>query len=104
VIGTPFDFQGFPLSSKNRSSRSKRTAKSFSSTRARALGAPARRAADTHSVRGSVVYAEVTPIEKEVVVAREIYASCEEAIRHSLDNLRLEGEIESDKLTGASRA
>ena len=52
-------------------------------------------------MRGGVVYREVTPVEKEVVVAREIYRSCEDAIRQSLDNLRREGEIDSQKLTGA---
>ncbi|HEV7394660.1 MAG TPA: HD domain-containing phosphohydrolase, partial [Burkholderiales bacterium] len=52
-------------------------------------------------VRGSTIYAEVTPVEKEVVIAREIYKSCEEAITHALENLHAEGEIDSQKLTSA---
>ena len=53
------------------------------------------------SMLGSTVYTEVNPVEKEVVVAREIYASCEEAIRRSLEDLRAGGKMDSDKLTGA---
>src|SRR5207253_4095241 len=39
--------------------------------------------------------------EKEVVVAREIYRSCEEAVTQAMDNLRLAGDIDSQQLTGA---
>jgi HD-GYP domain-containing protein (c-di-GMP phosphodiesterase class II) len=52
-------------------------------------------------LRGNVVYKEVTSVEKEVVVAREIYKSCEDALQQSLENLRFKGEIDSEKLTGA---
>ena len=101
-LGTPFDFQGFPISSQEQIESLKSYCKVvFVDPEREQWVPPPRRATDSESVRGSVVYTEVTPVEKEVIVAKEIYASCEEAIRHSLDNLRLEGEIDSDKLTGA---
>ena len=50
---------------------------------------------------GSTVYTETTPVEREVVVARGIYESCEQAIRHSLEDVRAGGKMDSDKLTGA---
>ena len=101
-LGTPFDFQGFPLSSEEQIESLKSYCKVvFVDPEREQWTPPERRAADSASVRGSVVYTEVTPIEKEVVVAKEIYSSCEEAIRHSLNNLRIEGEIDTEKLTGA---
>ena len=100
--GTPFDFQGFPITSQGQIDSLKSYCKVvFVDPEREQWSAPQRRPADTPSVRGSVIYTEVTPIEKEVIVAKEIYSSCEEAIRHSLDNLRLEGEIDTEQLTGA---
>jgi HD-GYP domain-containing protein (c-di-GMP phosphodiesterase class II) len=119
-LGTPFDFQGFPLTSEDQIDALKAHCKSVYvdperehwvahaqvvSGRPQTRPAPAppapppRKAAQP--LRGSVVYKEVTSVEKEVVVAKEIYKSCEEALQHSLDNLRFQGEIDAEKLTGA---
>ena len=85
-----------------RSSRSRSIARSvFVDPEREAWTPDPRRAGCSSRCAGSVVYREVTPVEKEVVVAREIYKSCEEAIQQSLDNLRFHGEIDSQKLTGA---
>lgn len=101
-LGTPFDFQGFPLTSEEQVESVRSYCKVvFVDPEREQWTPPLRRAADLRGVRGSMIYTEVTPIEKEVIVAKEIYSSCEEAIRHSLDNLRLEGEIDSEQLTGA---
>jgi HD-GYP domain-containing protein (c-di-GMP phosphodiesterase class II) len=100
-IGTPFDFQGFPLTSEDQIASIKVYCKSVYVDPEREVWAPARRALSVEPVRGSVVYKELTPVETEVVAAREIYKSCEQAIQQSLDNLRFEGEIDSEKLTGA---
>src|SRR5438552_14997479 len=101
-LGTPFDFQGFPLTSEAQIEQLKSFCKIVFVDPEREKWVPGkRRPVDPKAIRGSVVYTEVTPVEKEVVVAKEIYSSCETAIRQSLDNLRLEGEIDSEKLTGA---
>src|SRR5581483_76570 len=101
-LGTPFDFQGFPLTKQDQIDQLKSFCRVVYVDPEREKWVPgARRPIDHNTLRGSVVYKEVTPVEKEVVVAKEIYASCEQAIRHSLDNLRVQGEIESQQLTGA---
>jgi HD-GYP domain-containing protein (c-di-GMP phosphodiesterase class II) len=99
---TPFELQGFPLTSDEQIQSLKVYCKSVYIDPERETWAPPqRRSADLLGVRGSTVYHEVTPVEKEVVVAREIYKSCEDAIQQSLDNLRFHGEIDSEKLKGA---
>ena len=100
-IGTPFDFQGFPLISDEQIQSIKVYCKSVFVDPEREVWTPSARRSGGQDVRGSVVYREVTPVEKEVVVAREIYKSCEDAIQQSLDNLRFHGEIDSQKLKGA---
>src|SRR5690606_28422969 len=62
---------------------------------------PERRRGPDHALKGPMLYREVTPVETEVVVAKEIYKTCEDAIQQSLDNLRFEGEIDTQNLTGA---
>ena len=100
-LGTPFDFQGFELTSDDQIKSLKVYCKTVFVDPERERWTPGARRPETQQVLGSVIYKEVTPVEKEVVVAREIYKSCEEAIRQSLDNLRFHGEIDSQKLTGA---
>src|SRR5688500_18089329 len=80
-IGTPFDFQGFPLTSEDQIASIKVYCKSVYVDPEREVWAPGRRALSVEPVRGSVVYKELTPVETEVVAAREIYKSCEEAIQ-----------------------
>ena len=100
-LGTPFDFQGFQLTSEDQISSLKAYCKTVFVDPERERWTPGARKAPAQQVLGSVIYKEVTPVEKEVVVAREVYKSCEEAIQQSLDNLRFQGEIDSQKLTGA---
>jgi HD-GYP domain-containing protein (c-di-GMP phosphodiesterase class II) len=106
-LGTPFDFQGFPLTHENQIDQLKEYCQLVYVDPERMTWAPPplpkRKPVVVvqEPVRGSTIYAEVTPVEKEVVVAREIYKSCEEAITHALENLHAEGEIDSQKLTSA---
>jgi HD-GYP domain-containing protein (c-di-GMP phosphodiesterase class II) len=106
-LGTPFDFQGFPLTHENQIDQLKSLCRIVyvdpdRVTRAIVPAPAARRKPPSPApVRGTTVYTELTPIEKEVVIAREIYKSCEQAITHAIENLRVEGEIDSEKLTGA---
>ena len=102
-LGTPFDFQGFPLTTQDQINELKVYCKSVyvdPEREAWKAGTPRKRTGPK-PLRGDVVYKEITPVEEEVVVAREIYGSAEVALRQSLEMLRLEGEIASEKLTSA---
>lgn len=100
-LGTPFELQGFPLTSNEQIQSLKVYCKTVFIDPDREQWAPPARSAAAQGVRGSVEYREITPVEKEVIVAREIYKSCEIAIQESLDNLRTEGELDSEKIAGA---
>ncbi|MGZ8230310.1 MAG: HD-GYP domain-containing protein [Burkholderiales bacterium] len=99
-LGTPFDFQGFPITSDEQIEEIKRYCSVVYVDPEREEWTPERRK-DALSVLGTTVYHEVTPVEKEVVVAKAIYKSCEEAMQHALDTLRREGEIDPARLTTA---
>ena len=100
-LGTPFELQGFPITSDEQIKSLKVYCKFVFVDPDREVWTPERRRRAALQVRGSVIYPEVTSVETEVLIAKEIYQSCEVAIRQSLDNLRFEGEIDSQKLTGA---
>src|SRR4051794_4099804 len=96
-LGTPFDFQGFPLTSKEQIEQLKQYCEIVYIDPDRVRWTPEpRKAAE---VRGTTIYEEVTPVEKEVIAAKDIYESCEEAMRKALDSLRLHGEIDLAKLS-----
>ena len=100
-LGTPFDFQGFPLTAQEQIDQLKTYCKFVYVDVERERWKPTKRTGAAPSIRGSVIYTELTPVEKEVVVAREIYHSCETSLQTSLENLRADGEIESNQLTEA---
>lgn len=99
-LGTPFDFQGFPVTSRDQIDQLRQYCKIVYIDPEREPWTPERRKAAL-SVLGSTVYQEITPVEKEVLVAREIYASCEQAMQQALDALHSHGEIDPQKLTSA---
>jgi HD-GYP domain-containing protein (c-di-GMP phosphodiesterase class II) len=101
-LGTPFDFQGFPLTSADQIEQLKQYCKVVYVDPERERWTPEmRRASLVSSVMGSTVYNEVTPVEKEVIVAKDIYRSCEDAMQAALESLRGQREIDSQKLAGA---
>src|SRR3954468_724124 len=101
-LGTPFDFQGFPLTSAEQIDQIRQYCKIVYVDPERERWTPELRKAHlTSSVMGGTVYKEVTPVEREVIIARDIYRSCEEAMQTALAGLRSHGEIDSHKLTGA---
>ena len=53
------------------------------------------------AVRGTVVYKEVTPVEYELNVAKEVYFACERSVEASLESARTAGELDSKPLTSA---
>jgi HD-GYP domain-containing protein (c-di-GMP phosphodiesterase class II) len=99
-LGTPFDFQGFPLTSEEQIEQLRRYCTIVYIDPEREPWTPERRKVAL-GFRGTEVYTDVTPVESEVVAARDIYRSCEVAIQHSLEGLRSHGEIDSQKLTAA---
>src|SRR6185503_6235279 len=100
-LGTPFHFQGFPLTAQDQIDQLKAYCKFVYVDVEREQWKPTKRSGASTSIRGTVVYTELTPVEKEVVVAREIYHSCEASLQNSLENLRADGEIDSQRLTEA---
>jgi HD-GYP domain-containing protein (c-di-GMP phosphodiesterase class II) len=99
-LGTPFDFQGFPLTSNEQIAQLRKYCEIVYIDPEREPWSPERRKAAL-GLRGNAVYAEVTPVEKEVVTARDVYQSCEVAIQHALEGLRSHGEIDPQQLTSA---
>jgi HD-GYP domain-containing protein (c-di-GMP phosphodiesterase class II) len=101
-LGTPFSFQGFPISSPQDTEQIRRYCKVVYVDPEREQWAPGQQK-EPDSSRGTPLYHDrnLTPIEQEVVVARAIYKSCEEALHHSLETLRNEGQIDTARLTVA---
>ena len=101
-LGTPFSFQGFPISSPQDTEQIRRYCKVVYVDPEREQWAPGQQKGPDSS-RGTPLYHDrnLTPIEQEVVVARAIYKSCEEALHHSLETLRNEGQIDTARLTVA---
>src|SRR6187549_818112 len=77
-LGTPFDFQGFPITAADQIESLKSFCKIVFVDPERDVWTPERRRKAAGQLRGSVIYSEVTPVEKEVIVAKEIYSSCED--------------------------
>lgn len=99
-LGTPFGFQGFPITSPAEIEELRRYCKIVyvDPTRERWTAQGRRQPAP---MRGFTVYPNVVPVETEIPVAKAIYRSCEDALRHSLDTLRREGQVEPARLTAA---
>ena len=100
-LGTPFDFQGFPVTSDEQIELLKRHCKTVAVDPEREQWRPEPPADQDGALLGSVVYEEVTPVESEVVVAREIFKSGEEAIKESFESFRRTGDIDVPRMTAA---
>jgi len=105
-LGTPFPFQGFPVTSTDQIAALKQHCKTV-------FVDPERDTSDGRgegpeltetSLLGSVVYAEVTPVEKELPVAREIYSDFEKNIQMTFDKLRVTEELDLESLKGPVRS
>ena len=55
----------------------------------------------TQAIRGTAVYKEVTPVEQELVVAKEVYSAVQLSIEASLESVRITGELDPKPLTSA---
>src|SRR5580658_1476165 len=102
-LGTPFVFQGFPITSERLIEEVKKRCKTVFIDVERQWtedddDGPSE---PQQSVRGTVVHPEVTPVETEVIVAKEVYSACEQAVKTSFDTLRATGDLDPEPLTVA---
>jgi len=105
-LGTPFLFQGFPITSADQVEALKKHCKTVFIDLERDTSDDRH---DGHelteeSLVGSVVYAEVTPVEKELVVAREVYSAFDASIETAFEKLRVEGELDLEPLKESVRS
>ena len=102
-LGTPFDFQGFPVTSEDQIDALKKYCKLVFVDADKEVANDSQRGQDIDekTLRGTVVYPEITPVEKELSVANELYSACEESVRKSIETLRLEGELDPKPLKNA---
>jgi HD-GYP domain-containing protein (c-di-GMP phosphodiesterase class II) len=97
-LGTSFAFQGFPVTSSDEidSLRSCCTDVYVDVERDRSASAQAHA-----TLRGSAVYGEELPLEKELETARDIYGACQETLRELVRQLESELDIDTTLLAAA---
>ena len=105
-LGTPFPFQGFPVTSADQIAALKQHCKTvvIDLERDTSDGPHDRNGLTETSLLGSVVYTEAASIEKELPVARAIYSDFEETIRTTFDKLRAAEELDLESLKGPVRS
>ena len=97
---TSFPFQGFPITSAEQIEQLKSYCKKvYVDPEREQHNAEARRVVPLMPERQ--IYSEVVPVEQELPIAKEIYRSCEDALRHLIVTVRTEGEIDARALTSA---
>jgi HD-GYP domain-containing protein (c-di-GMP phosphodiesterase class II) len=97
-LGTSFAFQGFQLNSPEEIDSLRSYCTNVYVDPERDKTAPARPAAP---LRGSTVYENELPLEKEFAAARDIYARCQEALLEVFQQLEHEGDIDTTLLNEA---
>ena len=105
-LGTPFPFQGFPLTSDEQIDELKKHCKTVEIDLDRGLwdDAPRPQSAEQLSARGSTVYPEVTSVEQELAAAREVYSALEANIKGCLESIQADGTFEPEPLKIAVRS
>jgi len=99
-LGTPFPFQGFPITSAHQVDALKLHCKTvfIDLERGTSNGQRNGNGLTADTLLGSVVYAEAAPVEKELAVAREVYSAFEAGIEAVFDKLRVTGELDIEPL------
>lgn len=105
-LGTPFPFQGFPLTSDEQIDELKKHCKTVEIDLDKALwhDAPRPESAEQLSVRGTTVYPEVTSVEQELAAAKHVYSALEDSIKSCLESIHAEGTFEPEPLKIAVRS
>ena len=96
-LGTPFLFQGFPITSDEQIAEVKQHCKSVFIDLERDASADGK----GQGIRGTTVYKDFTPVEQELVVAKEVYSAVEKSVEVSLESVRTTGELDAKPLTSA---
>jgi HD-GYP domain-containing protein (c-di-GMP phosphodiesterase class II) len=97
---TSFPFQGFPITSREQIEQLRSYCKNVYVDPEREEHKPeARRTVVSMPERQ--IYTDSVPVEQELPIAKEIYRSCEDALRHLIVTVRSEGEIDARALTSA---
>ncbi|HEX2829027.1 MAG TPA: HD domain-containing phosphohydrolase [Burkholderiales bacterium] len=101
-LGTSFAFQGFQVNSPEEieSLRSYCTNVYVDPERDRNSGREPRSA----PLRGTAVYDNQQPLEKEFAAARDIYARCQDTLHELIRHLRSDGDIDATLLSEAVRS
>jgi HD-GYP domain-containing protein (c-di-GMP phosphodiesterase class II) len=103
-LGTPFVFQGFPITSERLIDEVKKRCRTVFIDVERQWtedDAECDPGAPQKSVRGPVIYKDATPVETEIFVAKEVYSACEKAVKTSFDTMRATGDLDPEPLTVA---
>lgn len=100
-LGTPFDFQGFLVTSDTQIQAIKAFCATVFVDPEREHDVAPQRRESALQIRGPVVYQELTPVETEVVNARAIYQTCEGAAQQSFETVRRDGTIDPQIVTSA---
>ncbi len=99
-LGAPFLFQGFPITSAKQIDALKQYCETvfIDLERDTSDGQHDGHRLTEASLIGSVVYEELTSVEKELAVARKIYSAFEENIQTAFDKLRVEEGLDLEVL------
>ncbi|MDH5535398.1 MAG: DUF3391 domain-containing protein [Betaproteobacteria bacterium] len=105
-LGTPFTFQGFEITSSEQIKSLAQYCKTVFIDKDYTYpgGSVSIGLLDSSSVRGATQYQDVSTVEKEIPVARELFDACDDAVRNSIEALRAQGQIDPKMLTGTVRA
>ena len=101
-LGTPFAFQGFPLTNEGQLSALRGHCKSGFVDPDRTLTSENLRkfeARDTQKdVRGATKHPTVTSVEQELETAKSTYTACEQVTREVIDAFQRSGDIDTERL------
>src|SRR5688500_18529539 len=96
-LGTPFDSRGFAITTREQIEALRAHCRSVYVDPARQswFGQPMERRA----YRGPII---PTPIERELLIARDVYDGYAQAVKRSLEAVHNDGSFEAENLTGAA--
>lgn len=104
-LGAPFHFQGFPVTSKEQIDELKKYCKTVVVDLDKGLWDEYHGPNSAEeALRGPTVYPELTNVEQELVVAREVYSALEHSVQGSLESIRANGSFEPEPLKIAVRS
>jgi len=100
-LGTPFEFQGFHLVSREQIESLRTYCQHVYVDVDREQSSDGKTRTPL-ALAGSAVYGGTRPVENELAAASVTFETCREAIAESLESLRREAKMDAEKLTAAS--